>query len=532
MLRFLKINDFLLFKSQEVNFSDSFTVITGETGSGKSMLIKALSFVIGGKQDNLSEHVSITAEFDQISNLISILEEAGIPVENDSLMIRRTINKIFINDIPVTLKYLKKISEELVEFHSQSKQLEAFNKTNSLNIIDQFLNTPQSANQVSNIYSQIHKIENEIGELQKQKIDLALDKEYIEHGLKELKALNLKEGEELELIEKKRIFTDKMKTINSLEELLQIFKNDNLILKLIKYQKNLSRFEITDLNETIENAINALNEVHNLAEDKLNQFHGFEFIEEIENRLSKIKELSRKYRCTSNSLITLMQDFESNNHKLQNIDKNIKVKLDQKENLANEYFLSAKQLSEQRKIAVKLIESKVLKELKHLNLAHVEFQIELSLNGQKIHPKGLDLARFLIKTNKGFDFAEINDIASGGELSRIMLAFKVALAEKNKKNTIIFDEIDSGTGGAVAEIIGNRLKALSTFSQIISISHQPQVAAKSAKHLLIKKTTNETSQAYIYELDLEEKTQEIARMLSGINISDLALKAAKDLIIN
>ena len=177
------------------------------------------------------------------------------------------------------------------------------------------------------------------------------------------------------------------------------------------------------------------------------------------------------------------------------------------------------------------MQHKILNELKQLKLEQVEFYIDIASDiVRPIHSKGIDQAKFLIKTNKGFSFAEISDVASGGELSRIMLAFKVALAENNQKNTIIFDEIDSGTGGAVAQTIGNRLRKLAQYTQIIAISHQPQVASKSSQHLLVQKSTDKVSEAKITILDHEGRIQEIARMLSGINITESARKAALSLI--
>ena len=539
MLQFLKINNFLLFKNQEVSFNGNFTVITGETGSGKSMFIKALRFVLGEKQDLPSSDIAVIAEFKLgAPSLKEVLAENGIEMEDESIILRRIqgVNgkgKAFINDMPVTLKLLKRISDELVEFHSQHKQLDAFSQSNSLDIIDQFTGEAKLLDKVSSLFRQITKVNNEIEDYQKEKISLEKDKEHIEHGLQEITALNPREGEELELIEKKKLFTDKVRVIKAIENILNLFARDEgIVQKLIRVQRNLSKLEgDTGIDDFIENSIFHLSELENQAENKLREFDINESMEDIEERLSKLKELSRKYRCTPDQLVDIAVGYQDNINKLDNIDQSIANKQQEKDALLKEYFINSDQLSEKRKITAKKLEKRILDELKQLKLEQIEMNVEICSNSPRtIGPKGVDQSKFLIKTNKGFEFTEISEPASGGELSRIMLAFKVALAEINQKTTIIFDEIDSGTGGAVAETIGNRMKKLAQTNQIITISHQPQVAAKADQHLLVEKSIDLTSQTKIHDLNLEEKTQEIARMLAGINISKSAVQAAISLI--
>ncbi|MCT4634762.1 MAG: DNA repair protein RecN [Rickettsiales bacterium] len=542
MLQFLRINNFLLFKKQEISFNGNFTAITGETGSGKSMLIKALRFVLGEKLDITDPlDVSVIAQFrlnQDNQNLIQILNENDIEIEDNEVILRRVLNssnkgKAFINDVPVTLKYLKKVSEELVEFHSQHKQLEAFSQSNCLNIIDQFANENILLEEVSSFYQQITKLNADIEESLKEKHELEKNKEFIEHSFKEIEALNLQEGEELELIGKKKLFNDRIKIISAIEDLISAFgRDDGIIQKLVRSQRNLSKLEYSaELDEKIESTIFHLDELQAMAESKLRDFDSNDSIEDIEERLSKIKELSRKYRCTSDQLLNIGKEEQDKLSKLANIEQFIKEKTAKKDALLKEYFIKAEALSQKRKQAAKKLESRILKELQQLKLEQVEFKIEINSDELRpIHIKGIDQASFLIKTNKGFSFAGINEIASGGELSRIMLAFKVALAEINLKTTIIFDEIDSGTGGAVAQTIGNRMKKLAESNQIIAISHQPQVASKASQHLLAAKSTGTIAQTNINDLSFEEKTKEIARMLAGINITEPAMQAALSLI--
>ena len=544
MLQFLKINNFLLLKNQEIFLNGNFTVVTGETGSGKSMLIKSLRFVLGEKLDNLDlsdSEVSVVAQFElNLDNQIlkEILNENGIELKDKVIILRRTLDKAnkgkaFVNDVPVTLKLLKKISEELVEFHSQHKQIEAFNSTNCLNIINQFDGNNVLLTKVGDLFQQISKLNEQIDESYKKKQVLEEDQEHIEYSCKEIEVLDLKEGEELELVEKKKLLNDKVKIISAVDSLIALFaRDDGVIQKLLKAQRNLSKLEFdVELEEPIEKAIFHLSELQTAAERKLKAFDSNENMEIIEERLSRIKELSRKYRCPSDQLLTIAENYKIKLKNLADIKRYIKEKEIEKEIILKDYFVQAEILSDSRKKAAKELESKILKELKQLKLESVEFKIELTKDILRpIQLKGIDKAKFLIKPNQGFAFAQINEIASGGELSRIMLAFKVVLAEINQKTTIIFDEIDSGTGGAIAQTIGNRMKKLSETNQIIVISHQPQVAAKADQHLLVVKSTDKITQTTINDLNFADKTQEIARMLAGINITDSAVKAALSLI--
>ena len=386
---------------------------------------------------------------------------------------------------------------------------------------------------VGDLFQQISKLNEQIDESYKKKQVLEEDQEHIEYSCKEIEVLDLKEGEELELVEKKKLLNDKVKIISAVDSLIALFaRDDGVIQKLLKAQRNLSKLEFdVELEEPIEKAIFHLSELQTAAERKLKAFDSNENMEIIEERLSRIKELSRKYRCPSDQLLTIAENYKIKLKNLADIKRYIKEKEIEKEIILKDYFVQAEILSDSRKKAAKELESKILKELKQLKLESVEFKIELTKDILRpIQLKGIDKAKFLIKPNQGFAFAQINEIASGGELSRIMLAFKVVLAEINQKTTIIFDEIDSGTGGSIAQTIGNRMKKLSETNQIIVISHQPQVAAKADQHLLVVKSTDKITQTTINDLNFADKTQEIARMLAGINITDSAVKAALSLI--
>lgn len=538
MLQTLRLNEFLLFKDQEIELSKKFTAITGETGSGKSMFIKALRFVLGEKQDLPAANYSVTAEFKiekDKNNLLEIFRNNEIEIEDNLIILRRILNdegksRSFINDVAVTPKLLKIIGEELIEFHSQHKQLDAFSDKKSLDLLDIFLNEKELLESIEILYAQIKHLDKEIDDAIKETSFLKSEHDHIQHSFNELKSLAVQPNEEEELIEKKRAFNDKAKIIACLKDILNIFEKDGSITNsLIRSQRNISKYEdLSSIDQQLELSINTLNDLELMTNNLLKEINYFDNIDEIEERLSRLKEFSRKYRCNSNQLIELYSDFQNKIEKLENLDLVIHKKTKEKNILLEKYFLLAQDLSEKRKIIAKQLEEVILSELKQLKLEQVELNIDIRFdNLRPISPKGMDSSRFLIRTNKSFDLASINEIASGGELSRIMLAFKVALARNSAKTTIIFDEIDSGTGGAVAEVIGKRLKNLAENNQVITISHQPQVASKADQHLLITKLESRTD---IVILDEDGIVREIARMLAGENITESAIKAAICLI--
>lgn len=538
MLQTLRINEFLLFQNQEIELSGKFTAITGETGSGKSMFIKALRFVLGEKQDLPVANYSVTAEFKigkDKNNLLEIFRNNEIEIEDNLIILRRILNdegksRSFINDVAVSPKLLKVIGEELIEFHSQHKQLDAFSDKKSLDLLDIFLNEKELLESIEILYAQIKYLDKEIDNAIKEISFLKFEHDHIQHSFNELKSLAVQPNEEEELIEKKRAFNDKAKIITYLKDILSIFEKDGSITNsLIRNQRNISKYEdLSSIDQQLELSINTLSDLELMTNNFLKDLSYFDNIEEIEDRLSRLKEFSRKYRCNSNQLIELCSDFQNKIEKLENLDLFIHKKTKEKNILLEKYFLLAQDLSKKRKIIAKQLEEVILSELKLLKLEQVELSIDIRFDKLRpISPKGMDSSRFLIRTNKSFDFASINEIASGGELSRIMLAFKVALARNSAKTTIIFDEIDSGTGGAVAEVIGKRLKNLAENNQVITISHQPQVASKADQHLLITKIESRTD---IINLDEDGTVREVARMLAGENITESAIKAAICLI--
>lgn len=538
MLTTLSLNNFILFNSTEIDFKGDFTVITGESGSGKSMLIDALKFLLGEKYSS-TDDLNVSGLFDLKDNkyiVNELLEENGIDFNEDVLTIRRLQtkdgkNKILVNDNIVTIKFLKRLANLLVEFHNQQDQLEAFKPENIFNIIDKFIVNKDLPQQVAKIYKDIKEVDFKIDEAKKKRNISNEDLEYLKAAYSEIKSLNIFPMEEENLIEKKKAINEKYKILSVLKNINQAVDDENGFLsKILSWQREISRFEsLAKLNESVESLYLSIDNLSREISEIKNNLGLDENLEFIEERLSKIRELSRKFRCNSFELNEKAESFEEEYNNYLNLDKTIERLEEDKKILMLSFYKKAESLSEERKAAISVIENKINEELKFLALVGVEIKYEFVSKQENISAKGIDQARLLLKSNAGFPFSEISKIASGGELSRIMLALKAALAGINSK-IIIFDEIDAGTGGIVAETIGNRLKHIANFNQIISISHQPQVACKASQHLMVNKKNESIAESEIIDLGQEGRIIELAKMISGSETSSEAISVAKKLL--
>jgi DNA repair protein RecN (Recombination protein N) len=558
MLKNLQIDNVVLIESGEIdlsNFDCGLCVLSGETGSGKSILLDSFGLAIGFRS-NLrligvnKDKATVNAEFSIKNNNIvkEILKENALINEEDEniLKIRRIIDKnssskVFVNDQNIGVNLLAKIGENLVEIHGQHDQRGLLDPACHEIILDEFAKNQDLLKSVKKTYEEIRQIENQINDFEQKKEQIKREEDYLTYIIKELESANIKEGEEEELSQKKEKLIGLEKILNFLNDLNENLNEGNS--KLILAQRAISRNqniinnflgEEKDFFEKINTQIDSQNAE---IEENLRQISIFERdlkdnddnLEEIEERLFQIKALSRKFNTTSNELAKIVEDARQ---KLDTIEKQEEIASDfieKKEALSKIYQEDAQKLSQKRKIAAQKLSKKVEEELQFLKMENVKFIVEIT-NNPEFSASGIDKIRFFSAINKN-QADDISKIASGGELSRFMLALKVALMEINSVPTIIFDEIDTGIGGSVANAVGERLKELSKKLQIFVVTHQPQIASKSTVHFKISKSLiNEKVNTKIEKLNEENKIKEIARMLSGENITQEALAAAKKLI--
>ena len=561
MLKSLAINNIVLIDKAEIEFSSGLCVLSGETGSGKSILLDALGLAIGFRSSsrligNDQNRAFVSAEFDIKKNSLCknfLKENELLDAENpDSLRIRRVTSetaqeklssKVYVNDIAVGVNLLAQIGETLIEIHGQHDQRGLLNSSFHGQILDDFAGNESALKDLHKTYEELKNIDEKISEIRSKREQAERERDYLEFIIKELQDADIKEGEELELVTKKDQLQAKEKIMNFLTELKSnlLEANSQLTLSqkiLIRNQSLITNFlpddkdDLEKLNDTTDQQISDLDAAISSIEHirrSLNDSN--ETLEEIEERLFHIRSLARKFSTTVDELPKVISDAEEKLALLQN-EKAFTDQLEEdKILLLKKYHEVAKQLSAKRQEAAKILSAKVEEELQFLKMNSTKFLVSVdSIANESYSINGYDKIRFTASiNNNGFD--EITKIASGGELSRFMLALKVALMNVKSTPTMIFDEIDTGIGGSTADAVGKRLKILSQNVQILVVTHQPQIAAKADTHFKISKTSGEQKiKTVIEKLDDGKRENEIARMLSGEEITKEALAAANRLI--
>lgn len=544
MLINLSVRDFLLIEKLDLDFEKGLCVISGETGAGKSIILDSLLFCLGLKSDpkfirNGADQVSASAIFYLNDQLKKILSEFEIFYE-DTIIIKRVftskkINKYMVNNEPVTKKNLQQITEVLIEFHGQNVQNSLNNISSHRDILDRFGKLETIKIELQQVYNDLMKLKQELKIMDSEQVSLIREKDYLNFVIEELQKLNVEEGEESKLSETRINLQRQEKTQQAIDAARNIANHSKITNDILQIQKLLNH---PALHESCKEIVNLLDQSLINFEEAIDQISSKAMdieesemqLDEVETRLFSIRQCARKYNMLPDELNNYLDECQTKINKLDfsiaNRDK-IKQKITQQQKLYDE--ISQKLTSNRREAAI-ILENKIAEELKLLHMDKAIFTVEIS-PAEKISSHGADEVRFLASTNPGTPKEPIDKIASGGELSRIMLAANIALLEANIKPTIIFDEIDTGIGGAVADAVGKRLKVLAQAVQVLVITHQPQVASKSMQHILVNKTQNENSTSIkVAILDNEAKIKEIARMLSGESVTESAENAAKDLV--
>ena len=540
----------LLIEKAEIFFSSGLNVFTGETGSGKSIIFDCLDFVMGNKtrRSLLKENEKrgeVTIEFgiDGMSNVVDFISELSIPVL-ETLIVRRVEfsdgrKKSYINDINCTTEILKSLGEKIIEFVDQKNNSKILRKQNHINLLDDFCSNKKKINELKQIWSKLNGQKEKLSNLIKLKNKSLEELEFKKKSFLELKKLNLMPGEFEELEIKRKTLKSSNKIIEYLKEsydlITQNETNKNIttsIIKLEKISELLSKNKLLD--ESIDGLnliINNLDEAEKNIQELLKNFsYGDMSLEDIEDRLFEIKGLSRKHNVFADELISLKTELEKDLHEFDNFDEEIKsINEDLLEN-ENKYDKIANLISNIRKEKSEQLSKIVNHELSHLKMDGIKFLINCNEKKEKTII-GKDEIVFLIRNNN-LAVQDLDKIASGGELSRILLALKVSLAKETEGLTLIFDEIDRGIGGATAESVGERLSILSKTEQILLITHSPQVAAKANKHWKVSKKITEDGFpiSFTRELDENNKKKELARMISGKVVTKEAIAAAEKLM--
>lgn len=551
MLTRLAIRNIVLIEALDLDFARGLGVLTGETGAGKSILLDSLGLVLGDRADSGlvrsgEDKASVTASFefaDLPSALVALLDDADIEIEpGEPLIIRRQLkadggSKAFVNDQSVGVALLREMAGVLVELHGQHDDRGLVNRRGHRALLDRFAGGETA--RVEQTWAKWRATESRLAEARAALDQAKLDQDLLLAHLAELTALEPQAGEEARLAETRSSMQKGEKLSGDLEELRHIWEgSDSPLAALRVAARRLDR--IAPDHPLLAEALAALDRAvieAGEAEEKLQAaaealVHDPQALEAAETRLFELRALARKHRCEVDELPQKMREMRSALDSIEGGEAELDALEAAARDAGNRYKAEAEALHANRVAAAMRLDEAVARELAPLKLDAARFRTAVAtMPEDRWDAHGMDSVEFLISTNPGADFAPLNKIASGGELSRFILALKVALAEQGGAATVIFDEIDRGVGGAVASAIGDRLARLADGGQLLAVTHSPQVAARGRTHYMIAKSSEGTvTRTSVALLDAAGRQEEIARMLSGAEITPEARAQADRLL--
>ncbi|MGY3755920.1 DNA repair protein RecN [Helcococcus kunzii] len=549
MLINLFVKNFAIIKELNINFYKGLNILSGETGSGKSLLLKTLSILKGERFSkdfigNFSDKTIIEAVFSSNSNVKNVLEENGIEVDENIILTRifthnSSITKI--NGRACNIKFMNQISSMLYDIHGQHSQLIVLNKSNYISIIDKFNNkTKEYKNNISKNIKLINDLIIQKDDLNISDDELEREKDLLNYQINEIESFNFDDYDEEALNNEYKKLSNQSELIVGTNSIINAINESNRSLSLkdminIIYDKlqDLENYD-NHLKDYSSDALNIKELIYDLSNNIENYSYTLEMDDEriqvIEDIFSSFHVLKLKYGKTSEEILEYLAQIKKKYDNLVNIDKIKKSLEDQILKLTNENVIISDKLTKIRKEIIKDLEKKIILELHEMNMQNIQFEISIKKKDM-INKEGQDDIDFLISTNKGQELKSLSLVSSGGEISRFMLALKAVFVTNDEIDTIIFDEIDTGISGKTADIVGNKLKKISDECQLLVISHLAQIASKADNHyLLFKETSENATMTNLIHLNEEEQIREIARLISGSDITDNSLQAAKELL--
>ncbi len=551
MLKTLTIENYALIEHLNINFNAGFSVITGETGAGKSILLGALGLILGNRADtsvlkNKEKKCIVEGQFNIAEfGLKSFFDKEELDYF-DECMLRREISpqgrsRAFINDIPVSLTQMKTLSKQLTDIHSQNQNPELRNRKYQLYTLDIFAENKKLLQTYKSLYQDFKNKEKKLSELLAKAEAEKSDRDYWQYRFDELEKANLQADEQNQLEKDFQLIENSADIKLAYESAFQnLSENDfSAIQKIIAASDFLNKIkkilpEAAQYRERLESCKIELQDIASELETKAEDIeYNPDEAQAVNDRLNLIYELQKKHKVeTIEELLSIKQklfekisDIESYDEQIINLEKELN-------NLKTQANNKATELHKTRTKAAKNFEKEIQKLLKRLGMPNAVFDIQISDN-ETLNEMGKDQVEFLFSANKNAPPADIAKIASGGEISRLMLSLKAIIANSVKLPTIIFDEIDTGISGDIADKAGNIMKQMSANMQVIDITHLPQIAAKADNQYIVYKTENKNStHTKVKKLNKQERISEIAKMLSGENISEAAIKNAQALLEN
>jgi DNA repair protein RecN (Recombination protein N) len=553
LLAELSIKNFAIIESLSISFEKGLTVLTGETGAGKSIIIDAIHLLVGGRGSaEFVRHGEEKAEIEGLFQLddpnhpiISKSLEFGIEIEEGMVVLRRDISRTGksvcrINGKLVTISTLREIGSTLVDIHGQHEHQELMDETRHLSLLDQFGSEEIAGSHAEylDVFRRYEQTLQKLKSLSENDQQTAHRLDLIQFQLDEIQKANLKLHEDEELSEERRKLGNFERTFEAIQSSYTALHGEqrglDWLSMVMGYLEDAAALDSTykDIFEAVSNSYYQLEDA---ARTLRNELDGLEYdpqrLNEIEDRLNEINQLKRKYGKTINDIVEYAAKIEEEIETLQNKETHISELEKELSSIKKDLILEAKQLSEIRHKWADKLTKLIHKELKELYMAKTIFEMRFETDFEHFSKAGVDHVEFYISTNPGEPLKPLSRVASGGELSRIMLALKSIFSQHQGVTSIIFDEVDTGVSGRVAQSIAEKIYKVASGSQVLCISHLPQVAAMADTHLFISKViTGGRTKTYVTPLNVEEKIKEIGRMISGAEITDLTKKHAEELI--
>ena len=549
MLASISIKNYALINELHIDFSSGLSIITGETGAGKSILLGALGLVLGNRADsstlkNTTRKCVVEAVLSvEKYNLQDFFETEDIDYEINTIIRREILpsgkSRAFVNDTPVTLSVLTALRSKLIDIHSQHQTLQVSDQQFQFQLLDAFANNESKLASYQRGLTQYTSEKKKLEEILQAQREANLQYDYNSHLYNELLEANLVEDEQEALEEKLEKINNVEEIKQNLSEALQLTTDDTIGIQNLLYslENKLTKIapyskEYQELSERISSVKIELDDIVSELESANEQvdFNPLEATQ-LNDRLQLIYNLQKKHYVNSiSALLLILEELSTKVSTVENAEQRL---LDQETivtEIANKLDAIALKISEARKRIIPTVSKQLEAILDNLGMSHARFQIQNNIT-EHYYKNGKDVLSFLFSANKGGQFGELKKVASGGELSRIMLAIKKVMSENSQLPTIIFDEIDSGVSGEISNKMAHIMSQMSQQMQVITITHLPQIAAKGNQHYKVyKEELNNTTTTSLKQLSEDERIVEIAEMLSGKNISDSALTHARELL--
>ncbi len=554
MLRELDIRNFAIIEALTVSFTEGLTVLTGETGAGKSIIIDAVHLLAGGRGSQ--EFIRHGAKKAEIEGLFSIedakhpvfakLADFGIEPTDGEILLRRELNDkgknvCRVNGKLVTISILREIGGALIDIHGQHETQELMDEKQHLHLLDQFAGNSlaKAKESYSHTYEKYMKLKREFASYNENEQQIAQRIDLLTFQLREIEAAELIAGEEEELLQERKKLQNFTKIYESVSAAHEAIQGESKGLDWVgSAMSELEHAASVDeqFSSHSELASGAFYQLQDVASEIKRLIDHMEFdpsrLNEIEQRLALIQSLKRKYGASVEDILIYHEEQVDELDKLVNRDQRYQLDQAKLKELTDDLRVEADELTILRKEAAGKLGKAIMEQLRELHMGKASFEVNFSsLPNGRFDRNGGDVLSFYISTNLGEPLKPLTKVASGGELSRMMLALKTIFSKHQGITSIIFDEVDTGVSGRVAQAIAEKIAAISVHSQVLCISHLPQVAAMADQHLFIeKKVGKQRTTTAVHELDGQERTEEMSRMLSGAEITDLTLQHAEELL--